>query len=403
MAILNFLRMLSDLTFYASFAGFLTWRPGASSLLLPLLLQSACFGLSSVLGDSRGRRIASLLPAVLYLCLPQLPLSVRLALLPSALYVLYMAWCGEYSLSWDRQERNFSVFWKAYLPTAGVCLLIGQWNAVLSGSLPYCVLTLLTSVVLLRALRHDPEVYLQGGNLALNLLCVAIPAAVAWLFSSQWLLDAMARLLRAFYLELCAPLLSALFMALAYLFFGLFHLLGRLLALFGASASSQKLELALGSVQDTLGETFSPVGDSSQLIERIFLILGLLLTAFLLFRLFRWLSRRDVEHSAGGPWTVTRSTPDGQDRPYGAVLPTAPVLRIRSQYRKFLKLYREQGGSFDSSRTSGEIQAMAGTVFSDAEAIAEMRDLYIRARYHNQGTQRDAARMRQLYLLLKKG
>ncbi len=402
MMILNFLRMLSDLTFYASFAGLIAWQFGAPSLLPFLLLQSACFGLSAGLRKYKAWRMAVLLPGVMSIGLPWLSLSARLTLLPPALYGLYMAWKGEYGLSWDHQERTFSVFWKAYLLAAALFILVGQWETVLSGSLPYCILMLLASVVLLRTLRHDPSVYLQRGNQIVNLLFVAVPAAAAWLLSSERVLDGITWLLRTLYLELCAPVISAVLIAAAFLLFGLFKALGWLLSLFGASASSQEQELALAPIQDALGEALESAGDGSALIERIFLGLAILLGIFILFRLFRWLSQKDMERGAGEAWKVTRTLPGQEESPAGDSRPTSAVLRIRRQYRKFLKLYTQQGGRFDASQTSGEIQTMAGPIFSDPDAVSELRELYINARYHNQGTREDAARMKELYLRLKK-
>ena len=78
MMILNFLRMLSDLTFYASFASLIAWQFGAPSLLPFLLLQSACFGLSAGLRKYKAWRMAVLLPGVMSICLPWLSLSARL-------------------------------------------------------------------------------------------------------------------------------------------------------------------------------------------------------------------------------------------------------------------------------------------------------------------------------------
>ena len=157
MLLMHFLRALSNLGLYYTFAGTVAGAFGASMALANLLAQSACFALSALLQRRRWARLAALAPAILLL------LGVgtvdRLAALPGLAYLAYLAWQGEYSLRWGWQADVFSLLWKAFLPFAPLSALFGCQESIVTQGMPVFLTAAVSAVLLLRSIRHGPEIY----------------------------------------------------------------------------------------------------------------------------------------------------------------------------------------------------------------------------------------------------
>ncbi|MBQ5327489.1 MAG: hypothetical protein J6K80_09835, partial [Oscillospiraceae bacterium] len=74
------------------------------------------------------------------------------------------------------------------------------------------------------------------------------------------------------------------------------------------------------------------------------------------------------------------------------------VLQVRRQYRVFLKLYKERGGKIETSSTSEDVMNSSVNVLPDisADLLAEMRQIYINARYAGTATKADLKRMKRI-------
>lgn len=393
MLLMHFLRALSNLGLYYTFAGTVAGAFGASMALANLLAQSACFALSALLQRRRWARLAALVPAILLL------LGVgtvdRLAALPGLAYLAYLAWQGEYSLRWGWQADVFSLLWKAFLPFAPLSALFGCQESIVTQGMPVFLTAAVSSVLLLRSIRHGPEVYRQRSYQLLNGVSAALLLALAWLASTDWFLNG----LWAVYARVVLPVLQTVLMAVslagAVLFLLVFGLVMWLISLVSEAAW---VETEAAAAQGELTKQVREVaGSGAEWLERVVLLLLVAAGAAALFYFFRWMTRRRADrawvHGAGD----RLSPAEAARRREPTRLPRTYAGRIRGQYRRFLRHCRKRGIEIEASDTSEEVEAKACRRLVDRGAeLADLRLLYRKARYQGTATREEYARVKKL-------
>lgn len=403
MVLMNFLRALAELGFYYAAAGMLSAYLGAQLLLEPLLLQSACFALSFALRQSRAARMAALLPALL-------PVSLAFAAgffhpvdglvcLPPVLYLAYLAWTDRYSLSWERQAGLFKISIRVFGALA--CLFAVLKFRLLSVGIPVMLLSALASVLLMRSLRHDEDVYLQPRYQLMNSIGVVLLTLAALALGSEWSMRAAQYLASAFYNEVLIPLISLTGTAIGIFFLWIPRLLRRLFhpddvfeePLFGAPLDEDGERLL-----DEEGEMLSELSGSSPVLQ---IFLAVVVVAVIVL-VFRWLLRRWED--GGRPPEVTRTDlpRDRAGKQAAGSWARTYAGRIRRQYRSFLQLCLRRGVRIRPSDTSTEIGEKSLPKFQDEPSLSAMRDIYQEARYDGKASRADYQEFKRLMGVLKK-
>lgn len=389
MTILYFLRALSELGVYYTLAGTAAALFGGQLQLELLLLQSACFALSGVLRERKELRLAALLPCFLLLLLPG-PMADRLLALPPAVYLAYLAWADSYRLSWERHRDLFNRLYHVVLPAAAVLSLF-QISYLLTTGAAIALLTAAASVLLMRSLRHEADVYLQPRYQMRNAAGVALLGLGALVLGSKWTLLAARFLAVNLYEYVFIPLFTA-----AGMLIGVFFIWIPKLLYFGSTEDQWDPKEFSGDGGEEEEELLAAA--SPELILQLLIAVAVvitLVTAFVL--IYRWWRSREE----GGP---EASPLERRDLP-GAVrgqagqrslLGNSAVLRIRRLYREFLRTCRKRGVRFGPSSTSGEINSQAVQVLGPELPLTDIRDIYRRARYQGQASRSDAARLRKL-------
>lgn len=395
MILMYFLRGLSELGFYYALAGTVAACFGGTRALWALLLQSACFALSAAL-QKRGRvRWLAVLPAAALFFLPGAVWADRIAALPGLGYLIWMVWKEDYALSWSRQMDVFSVLWKV-CPLFGLVFAVyGGVDSVAGQGLPAFLLAAVASVLLLRSIRHGPEVYRQRPYQLFNIISVALLLGLAWLAGTDWFLSGLG----AVYTWLIAPVLQAVFLAAGAAGAVVFLLLYRLILwLISLTSKEPWVEMEMAAAQDELavkaGELTSGGADW---LGRIAVLLAVAAGAAALFFFFRWMTRRQAERT----WTTGgagRFSPvEDARRRVSPRLPRTYAGRIRGQYRRFLRQCQKQGIEIEPSDTSEEVEAKVLRRLPGRGAeLAELRRLYRKARYQGTATREDYARVKKL-------
>lgn len=394
MILMHFLRALADLGLYYAFAGAIAWCFGGSLALAALLLQSGCFALSSALRAKRWARLLALLPAAGFFLLPGGSWADRAAALPGLAYLLCLAWTDGYELSWGRQADVFSAYW-SFLVFAPVFALCWDWQGVLNQGIPAMLLAAAASVLLLRSIRHGPEIYCRRAYQMRNWLAVAAMLAGACLASMDWFLGCISWT----YDNVAVPLLLGMAMAVGLVLTAVMPLIYQLLAnLFWEGDIDVAFPAGEAGPLDLAREL---AGESGNLGGRVLTALGILAAALAVFLLFRWLLRRRP-----GPETETNSREERRtvaaEPPRREILPATYAGRIRAQYRRFLKLCRKKGVEISPSDTSAQVSAKAGRWLADPEVLSALEAIYCRARYDNQATREDLAEVKRLWGQVRK-
>ena len=397
MIVLQLFRMLADLGFYYSLAGFVAARFGAGSVLAAAVLQAGCYALSFAVRERRPLRLACLLPMVLGWLLCRGNPAAGILILPPAAYIVYLVWNGDYTLNRDRQQTLFGLYWKLLIAAVPVGLLLGGSAQLRTVTIPYGILMLSCSVALMRALRHDPSVYRQRRWQMMNVSVVAVLLAITAFFSSDFFLRGIRAAMGAVYNTLFLPVLSLLVELVVLLL----QALGKLAQLLNLRMPSmdRNIQLNMEGLRPDLSDVVIEE-TTNETARTVFLALAVVAAAVVLILFFRWLSKKrysnpivNAVQPTGGSVSAKQAA---QERDPSA------VRTVRIQYRKFLKLCAVYGVQPGDSTTSRDIDAQARQYAALEQVSGPIREIYIRARYGGQADKASVQQIKKLYAEGKK-
>jgi len=390
MIVVNLLRILVDLGFYYSIAGFVAAAFGGSGALAAAVLQAACYALSSVFTKNRALQLLSLLPMALGWILCRHTADAIL-ILPAALYVIMLVKNRDYSQNQSRQQRLFSVYWKVLLASIPIALLIGGSRFLTSVTLPYGILTLTCSVLLMRSLRHNPQVYCQRSYQLTNLSIVGAVLLFAAFLGSDFFLNCCKAALGAFYRTLILPILNLVAELIVLLMQAVGYLIRKLdLKL---PFKDGKINLNTEALSPSLQEDAALI-DTNETLRNLGITLLVIAAAVVLVLFFRWLSRKRYSNPIVNAFQGEKV--DGFRSKTAAEKDPSAVRSIRLQYRKFLKLCANYGVLPERSSTSRDIDARARQYSALQQISGPIRQIYIRARYAGQADSESVQQIKKL-------
>lgn len=407
MILLCFLRMIVDLGFFYAFAGVLLTLFGIRALVLPVVIMCLCYGISVGLQkcgsrNGNGLHLLVLAPMIFVFILPGTTLYQCVALAPGVLYVLYMALSKNNALSWYRQVNVFSLFCKVYIIFAAFVSMVGGLKIITSDSIPFALMVVFASVILMRTLRHEPAVYLQRSFQVRNILTVLSLVILARLLSVKFLINGIFHGVKTFYLYIIAPVLQLIIMVMGYIILCIASVLGWTLSKIGLHTSiKENTTTAVAGVQNLIDSTSTYEGSS--VWGYIIAVVGILVLLAIIWLFYRWISRRpSMQAPVSEPVLVrTAIKPSAKD---GLSLgwQKSSVTGVRRQYRRFLKLCKDNGQALRESDTSLDVNRRAQHAFNEPESLEAFRELYIRARYDGRAEGKDAALARKLFGMIRK-
>lgn len=394
MMLLRGLRMGADLAFYAAFAGYAAACFGGQLTLWRILLPSVCFGLASHFDGRQPMQTLCGLASLLGLLLPG-TLAEKIAYLPMAAYVIWSAGRGDFALSWEQQVDGFRWFWKLYPAFALVLGVVWNHDAILYGSLPLAVIALMLRIFLLQTLRQSPAVYTSPQYLAVTGGFLAAVCAPAFLFSREGVTNGVASAASAVYFGGLVPLLLNLLRVVGSVLLWLFSVCIQLiLAVLSLLGSKQRENLEMlnetsSRVQEMADDTAAPI--NGPLIGGV--ILGVLAVIFLVAVLLKFIRRPKAKAQAVGAEVQKRASTVTSRRHWPGFF-LSPNERVRREYRTYLDYCGKHRVDVQPSDTSLDIAGRASGM--DYAAEAELRQLYLKARYAGSATAQDAARAGEL-------
>lgn len=400
MVMMNMLRMLVDTAFYGAFAGLIARACGGSGAFWGVWLQCLCFGMSCLGRDKRALRLLLLLPMCLGWAICHGSFADCVLLLPTAAYMVWLVWKGDYCLDQDRQRRLFDVFWKVMVVFLPIAMLMGGTGALSAVTVPYTLVMLIGSVLLLRALRHDAKVYCARKYQLVNLSSVAVVAAVAGIVSSNVFLNACAVAWKAFYAHVLQPVFEFILNVFLVLIWGI----SRLFSLLSVRGKEQKeedaLQLDLGGAQELFGKNFQQK-EPGEVLRILGIVLLVAAGVVLLVLFFRWMNRHSGSAAVRNAQVEEREALSEVRRP-GKRRETSPVRKIRAQYRGFLKWCDGLGMRSEPGTTTLDIHRQVDLLSEHGAESEQIRELYIQARYAHTADQNGVRAMKELCGRVKK-
>lgn len=402
MLTLVFLKVASDLamyyTFSAFFAGLMGAKPGA--ILGALAVQAGMLTLSYVMRRWGKWRLLPAALALLGLLLPGLESGGRVAVAAGAIYVLVLALRENYEPDWIQQKEVFSLFWKAFLLFILVALFFSKPELLWGASVPFALAGLTLSILLTRSLRHEKGVYCRLGYQTMNAFLVAAVLVLVLVLTSDAAL-VLGQMVTDFIGNFVFRPIFDVFIFITVVGEQIF---AWIVSLF------EPMTPELPDLSPTPEPTPSfPPTDYSQAVGQpsppnqqagdiSLVIILLLLTAVVLFLLLK-VKRGRHEDKAADVEERCQGVAPPPKREEAPSIPAAAQVRV--QYKKFLRLAPVRRSHLEKSDTSLDIRdACTGRL--DDEAVAELRELYIKARYQGCATKTEAKRAKELYKRIKK-
>lgn len=393
-AFLCTLRMAGDLLLYGAFAAFFAAALGGHPVPWILLLPAVCYGVSSCVSRQPVLRMACGAASLLgLLALPGW--ADRAACLPAAVYTLYLTVQGEYRLSANRQLDLFLLFCKVYPFFAVFLGIVWDSQTMLTVSLPLATWAVLLQIFLMRVLRQQPAVYQDPVYLLGNAGLLVVLGVLGFLVSRPAVLGAAQAAVGAFYFSLVVPVLTIPLNLLAWLAEHL--MLPAIVALLRwiAARSGNPDPEILSDTGNSMpnGRDLAAAGEPLINGTAVLYLLGAVLLAIGCVQLFRRLLRRGGGRAPGtAPAAARQNTRRARRRWPGFFL--SPNARVRRAYSRYLERQAQHGVTREPSETS--LDLLGRTPFLNPDAEQQLRQLYLKARYGECATPRDAAAAERL-------
>ena len=400
MILLNTLRMAVDVSFYGTVAGFVAAQFSGSGALIAAMLQCLCFGLSCIGKQNRFLRVLFLLPMVSGWILCKNSTADCVFLIPTAIYIFYLVWKNDYVLELYRQRQVFQLSWKTVVIFSIAMVLSGNVDSVTNITLPYAAVMLISSILLMRALRHDPEVYCQKTYQLVNASALALIAVISLVLSSETMQNCYHSACSFLFRKVIQPVLELLLTACMTILGGLFQLLSFLPFLPDLSLSWQSVEITGESAGELLGN-YQPGKESGRGFHIFLCCLLVIICVLVLLGFFRWLNKRSgYRNTAVTRTVISQSSPIRESKKQEPE--SSSVRKIRNLYRDFLKWYSKHVRKTEPSTTTLDIHQWTEASTGLGETSSRIRDLYINARYANKADSAQVHEMKELCSEMKK-
>lgn len=397
MMFLHTLRLAGDLSFYYAFAGFFAASFGGTPMPLVLVWPALCFGLASCFEGSRPLRttLAALSAAALLF----LPTGAdKLCYFPAAVYPVLLAYTGDFALSPVRQAERLrwlcpgmapSLQWQCCCGTPTRCFrrpcpLRRRQRCFWWGS----------TAPPGRTRRSPPGRAICCFPAACWRRCVQGP----FLLSRSVVVAGAKAAASAVYFGGIVPVLqlflnNIVVQGVTWLFHGILQFIRWLFTLFPPKPL-ERTEIV--STDEVIANAQKAAEDAEPLINGMSVLtaLGILLAVLCAVLVVRHFLRQKFRHTdtACTDTTVRRSTHKRARRWPGLFL--SPVDKVRREYAIYLDHCQRHGVTILRGDTSLDLTGRAFGM--DFAAEAELRQIYLKARYNGIATAEDAARAAEL-------
>ena len=405
MLLMQILRMLADLSFYYAFASVVANAFSGNMSLVGVALLAISFGICAVNAHKGIVRTVGLLVPFAFFLLPGLVFVDVICYFPPMGYFFYVVFKKNFTLSWYRTKDLFSLFLKLYVVFFVALLIYGKQWIFYGDSLPTACLMASSSVLLMRALRHEDPIYLQKSYQMRSLFTVSALWMAAWILSRKSVFRLLSQGLRFLYETFLIPVLQAVMTAFTYVCYWI--LSGITTVLPDSGFISNNVQNILGGIAQ--GDHFAEVGQIDNthnnvwniffFILAIFIIMGCVVFFFRFISSGRW---RDKDDSTDKEQEVISLDSPNSSRAKRNVS-SHYVQQVREQYKRYLKFHVKRAGEVHPYETSCEIAKKSEQVMPEHECIWQIREIYLEARYNGKAGKKALKKIKKLSQKIKKG
>lgn len=405
MNLVFFLKMLADLCFYGIFAAFFASCYGLTATILPQLgLVALSAALCRAAGERFSAAVVRFLP--LLLCIPIFVLPAQTAalviLVPAVLYAGWVVFSRRWDPAYFDATDQFQLSLKILLIPALLALALSQLKRAEQFSAPYLLVFLLSSVLLLRMLRHDEETLRQPRFRLMNGLSMAALCVVCLGISSPLFRKLVGLVFKGVWRIVSLPILAITVVvggALGFFFEAIipddFH--------FEPVQLEGMMPFETGEEEQQMQEMLAEV-EPNPAAYYVYTAVIALIAIVCIVLLFRWLAAkkrtRIASHSGETRFASTPAVPG--EKPLSRLTARTPAMQVRYWYQQLLRRTRQEGGDLSPAMNTRQQQDVSQQVLKDHDALQRLRQLYLPARYKDHATEQDAREAKELFHRLKK-
>lgn len=407
-----FLKAVSEFSLIAIVAGAFTARFGASVTGIMISFAAAVISvfLSFFLRDKKVLRFVPVLLVFASALYPDRSIAwiiVTVLFLAFAIFTI----AGKHYIDVDEHQKSIL---KAQLALTGVMLVLTLLFQLGDNALAVIITSafagLCATILYLRSVRHEPEVYNQASFQLVNAGLIAAAAAVVVVLSNETILNGFFSGLRAAYTWIATKIVDGLLFVIQCIE-AFFRWLSSLLS-FGHVQKAQEQQAAQIQMQgneDLFGD-ISEITGPPLWLRIVFWVFVAAIVVLIIWVIFRAIAGRRMEEMDGKASSFKSYAVKGAGREKERSK-DQDVQGVRKQYKKYLQYMTGQGLQLSRSNTSQEIEVMTGSLSREngagdeekvRKASDELRQLYLKARYNNAAEKSDAERAKYLVGQIKK-
>lgn len=401
-----FLKIFADLCFYGTFAAYFASMYGLAGSVLP---QFALLALAAALSRMADRRQPNkplrFVPLVLCPAVFFLPTQVAglIILVPAALYVAVCCAAKRTQPDYFNATDLFFLELKLLILPAVMAVALAQLQRAEQFALPYLLVFLLCSVLLLRMLRHDEATLSQTRFRVMNGVTAAVLCLVCAILGSPQFRALLAAAFKAVWRVVSVPIfvgLGAIGMVFAWI---LMTVLPDELNYEGVLREPMQVPEELEELQkEMMAEQATDPSRVVVLVISGILIVLAVTAAILLFRRLMASRRRD-EAPGGEQRRFSAAAAPPPQRPLTRFGAKTPDLQVRYWYQQLLHRTRQEGGTLSADMDSRQQNGVEQDIFSHHQPeVRRLRQLYLPARYKGEATAEDAKEAKTLFQRIKK-
>lgn len=398
MAVMVFLKSAADISLFFMVLGPMAVHFGANPLWC--VVTFAVIAISQVLSylvSQKSPKLRLLPYAIPLFCifLPGRSIAWAVICALALAYEVFTGATGRYMAERSAQKTVFKVT-IGLIVAMLVLLLIATARPVsysiviLSG-----LVSAASSILLMRSLRHEPEVYGRLSYQAVNLAVMAAVAAVTAVISSGPVLKGLGLFIKTIYTGIAYAFLFVFNYVIEALVW-LYHAIKAILKNTTPPPQPQKpVQIDL----DGAKEMFPQISEYNGLplwVKIVGIVILAAVVLLILAVIFRKLAGGRAQALKAGAYTYSKG-PDPEERRRFS----GQVQGVRKQYRKYLAMVEKEGLEIGPDDTSEDIFEKAPDVLG-GEAARELRNLYIDARYNGTADRTAAERAKELIRIMRK-
>ena len=397
-----FLKIAADVSFLFMLLGSIAVHFGSELWVLMVTMAVICAGqiLSFWLSEKKKGTALRLLPYILPIgCafIPGMTLSGWIICGIIYAYALFTGITRRYMADDEAQKVLFKITLGAIAAMLIIMLMVSAVDVSYTIVIFSGLISSVCSILLMRSLRHEPEIYSMPSYQTVNIGIACGVIGLSILLSTRTVLNGIFYVLKTIYSGIAYVVVNGLTLAIR----GIAAAIKWIISLFPGGAeqaaeTENNIELDMRSANDLFGDAAEYKGFPTWL-KITGIVIAALIVIGIIILIFRKLAGHRTTETAkaasGTSYTDNGWEPERKKS-------SSQVMGVRKQYKKYIDFLRNEGTDITKDETSAEVNQNSPWKYQGS-AAAELRQLYLKARYAEIADKEDAERAKDLVRAIK--